>query len=247
MDGDGEHPPEVVLEMLERLAEGYDVVLAERKSPGRVSLFKSLSRGVFYRMLGAIADTRVSPGVADFRLLSRRAVQALRRMGEYHRYLRGMVNWVGFRTTTIAYQPADRLAGTSKYSLAKMFRLAGDATFSFSLVPLYLGLLAGGALFCVALGEVAYVLAKWTIGQGADLVPGWSSLMFILLAVGSLLMVTVSVVGIYVGLIYQQVKGRPVYLVEMSDGLDSIDGEPGWIRQRPIRRGGATERRRPGG
>lgn len=218
MDGDGEHPPELIGEMLSLHSAGYDVVLGARQSERGASLFKAASRRVFYRLLAALSDTAVVGGVADFRLLSRRALGALRQMREYHRYLRGMVNWVGFPTVVLPYQPALRLAGSSKYSLRKMTRLAVNAIFSFSLVPLYLGLAAGAALFGLGFLEAVYVGAKWILGRGEDLVPGWSSLMFMLLIMGSLLMFAISIVGVYVGMVYQQVKGRPVYIVETRGG-----------------------------
>jgi polyisoprenyl-phosphate glycosyltransferase len=232
MDGDGEHPPELIGEMLSLYSAGYDVVLGARQSDRGASPFKAASRRVFYRLLAALSDTAVVGGVADFRLLSRRALDGLRQMREYHRYLRGMVNWVGFRTVVLPYQPASRLAGSSKYSLRKMIRLAVEAIFSFSLVPLYLGLAAGAALFGLGFLEVVYVAAKWILGSGSDLVPGWSSLMFMLLIVGSLLMFAVSIVGIYVGMVYQQVKGRPVYIVETRGGESRETGRKRAARER---------------
>jgi dolichol-phosphate mannosyltransferase len=134
-------------------------------------------------------------------------------MPEYHRFLRGMVAWIGYRTVILPYRPQERLAGRSKYSLRKMLRLALDAIFSFSLAPLYLGLSLGIVLLFLALLEMIYVLSFWISGNTSRLAPGWSSLMFVILIVGGMLMVLLSFIGLYVGYIFQEVKRRPVYLL----------------------------------
>jgi dolichol-phosphate mannosyltransferase len=141
-------------------------------------------------------------------------VGALKAMPEYHRFLRGMVSWIGFSTVILPYQPAERISGVSKYSLGKMIRLAMDAIFSFSLVPLYLGLSLGGLFFCLAALEMIYVLSFWITGRTSSLEPGWSSLMFVILIVGGLLMVLLGFIGVYVGYIFQEVKRRPAYLIK---------------------------------
>jgi len=138
-------------------------------------------------------------------------------MPEYHRFLRGMVSWIGFSTVILPYQPADRISGNSKYSFGKMFRLAMDAIFSFSLMPLYIGLSMGGLLLFLALAEMVYVLSFWVTGRTSNLAPGWSSLMFVILIVGGILMVLLGFIGVYVGYIFQEVKRRPVYLVKKGE------------------------------
>jgi hypothetical protein len=131
-----------------------------------------------------VANPGVRPGGADFRLMNRAAVDALRSLPEYHRFLRGMVSWIGFRSVVLPYQPAARLGGESKYSLRKMLRLGQDAIFSFSLVPLYAAISVGGLFLVLALAEMIYVLSFWITGRTEKLAPGWSSLMFVLLVVG---------------------------------------------------------------
>lgn len=218
MDGDGEHPPELIPEMLMLAQHGYEVVLAQRVEPQRAGWFKRWTSEGFYRFINAIAATRIPAGVSDFRLMHRNALQALRGMREYHRFLRGMVAWIGFRTIIVPYTPAQRLGGRSHYSLARMLRLALNATFSFSLVPLYLGLSLGGIFLFLALAEAVYVLSFWVRGDQASLAPGWSSLMFVLLFTGGLLMVMLGIIGLYVGYIFQEVKGRPIYLIRRVTG-----------------------------
>jgi dolichol-phosphate mannosyltransferase len=152
--------------------------------------------------------------------LSRPALDALKAMPEYHRFLRGMVSWIGYATVILPYQPAERISGVSKYSLSKMVRLAMDAVFSFSLMPLYLGLSLGGLLFCLAAAEMVYVLSFWVTGRQSSLEPGWSSLMFVILIVSAILMTLLGFIGVYVGYIFQEVKHRPIYLLkgEKNDG-----------------------------
>jgi dolichol-phosphate mannosyltransferase len=163
--------------------------------------------------MNAISGTQIVPGSADFRALSRDAVDALKAMPEYHRFLRGMVAWIGFSVVVLPYQPGERSSGITKYSLSKRFRLALDAIFSFSLVPLYVGLSLGGILLCLAALEMLYVLSFWLTGRTSNLAPGWSSLMFVVLIVGGMLMALLGFIGVYVGYIFQQVKQRPVYVV----------------------------------
>ncbi len=214
MDGDGQHPPEMIPQMLDLIDQGYDIVQTQRMDEAEPASFKKWTSGLFYRLINSISGTHILPGAADYRALSRRAVDALTSMPEYHRFLRGMVAWIGFPTVILPYQPADRISGASKYSFGKMFRLAMDAIFSFSLVPLYIGLSLGGVLFCLAAAEMIYVLSFWVTGRTSGLAPGWSSLMFIVLIVGGMLMVVLGFIGIYVGYIFQEVKRRPVYLLK---------------------------------
>ena len=213
LDGDGQHPPALIGELLRLAESGYDVVLTQRLEQGGSSPFKKGTSALFYRLINRIGNTQILPGSADFRLLSQTVVAALRDMPEYHRFLRGMVAWAGFRTIILPYQPGDRIAGKSKYSLAKMLRLALDAVFSFSLVPLYISISLGVLFLILSLAEAVYVLSFWISGQTQRLAPGWSSLMFMLLFVGGTLMISMGFIGIYIGYIFQEVKRRPVYLI----------------------------------
>jgi len=213
MDGDGQHPPALIAEMLSMASQGFDVVLTRRVDEDKLPLFKKITSSLFYQLTNRIANTRITPDSSDFRLLSRRALDALRSMPEYHRFLRGMVAWIGFRTVILPFQPPPRIGGQSKYSLHKMVTLAMDAVFSFSLVPLYAGVSVGGLFLLLALVEAVYVLQFWITGHTSTLAPGWSSLMFVLLVVGGSLMITLGITGIYIGYIFQEVKHRPVYLV----------------------------------
>jgi glycosyltransferase involved in cell wall biosynthesis len=211
MDGDGQHPPELIGAMLDLIAQGYDVVQTQRVEED--TSFKHWTSAAFYSIINRISGTHVSPAAADYRAMSRTAVEALKVMPEYHRFLRGMIAWMGFRTVILPYRPLERLGGTSKYSLNKMFKLAMDAVFSFSLVPLYVGLSLGALMLALAFLEMIYVLSFWVRGAQSSLAPGWSSLMFVILIVSGFIMILLGFVGMYVGYIFQEVKRRPVYIV----------------------------------
>jgi polyisoprenyl-phosphate glycosyltransferase len=217
MDGDGQHPPELIPDLLARYTLGYDIVLTQRITGSGKGFFKRVTSSLYYKILGFISDTPVLQGVADYRLLSREVVIQLRQMREYHRYLRGMISWLGYRTSVIPYSVSDRIAGSSKYSMRKMVRLSMDGIFSFSLIPLYIGIALGISFLVAAFIEAVYVLALWFGGFKDQLAPGWSSLMFMLLLVGGVLMVMIGVVGIYIGYIFQEVKERPLYILKQED------------------------------
>lgn len=217
LDGDGQHPPEMISRMIDLYEQGYDIVQAQRiEEQGSFSFKQATSTG-FYSLINRISGTQMTPGAADFRGTSRQVVDALKSMPEYHRFLRGMTAWVGYRSVILPYHETERFAGKSKYSPTKMFRLAMDAVFSFSLVPLYIGLSAGGVFFCLAALEMIYVLSFWVTGRTSNLAPGWSSLMFVILIVSGMIMVLLGFIGIYVGYIFQEVKRRPVYLLKEDE------------------------------
>ena len=217
MDADGQHPPEMIPQMIQLFEQGYDIIQAQRIEEEQGFSFKQISSYGFYALINRISGTRILPGAADFRGMSRQAIEALKSMPEYHRFLRGMISWMGYRSVVLPYHETGRVGGKSKYSLGKMFRLAMDAIFSFSLMPLYIGLSAGGLFFCLAALEMIYVLSFWVTGRTSNLAPGWSSLMFVILIVSGIIMVLLGFIGVYVGYIFQEVKRRPVYLLKKRD------------------------------
>ena len=228
MDGDGQHPPAMIPDMLQLAESGYELVLTQRVDEDGISSFKRGTSKWFYRLINQIGDTNVMPGGADFRLLSHKAVQAINSMPEYHRFLRGMVSWIGFKTTILPFTPPKRIAGKSKYSLKKMIRLASDAIFSFSLVPLYLSIGVGAGFLFLALIEAIYVLNFWISGNTQNLAPGWSSLMFMLLLVGGSILISLGLIGMYIGYIFQEVKHRPNYITRQIVTSDpTADGTKG--------------------
>ena len=217
LDGDGQHPPDMIPQMIELFEKGYEIVQAQRIEEGQGFSFKQMTSAGFYALMNNISGTRMVPGAADFRGLSRQVVDALKSMPEYHRFLRGMISWMGYRSVILPYHETRRIAGKSKYSFGKMFRLAMDAIFSFSLMPLYVGMTLGGILLCLAAGQIIYVLSFWLTGRSAELVPGWSSLMSVMLVIGGMIMILLGFIGVYVGYIFQEVKRRPIYLLKKRE------------------------------
>jgi polyisoprenyl-phosphate glycosyltransferase len=213
MDGDGQHPPGMIPQMIALIEQGYDVVQAQRIEESGVS-FKKATSGFFYWLINRISGTQVLQGAADFRALSRNALDGVRSMKEYHRFLRGMISWMGYNSVILPYHESARTAGKSKYSLGKMLRLASDAIFSFSLAPLYIGLSAGLAFFVLAAAQLIYVASLWLTGNTEQVEPGWSSLMAILLLASGIIMILLGFIGVYVGYIFQEVKRRPIYLLK---------------------------------
>lgn len=214
MDGDGQHPPEMIPQMLSLIQSGYDIVQTQRiETDGGIS-FKKVTSNFFYWLINKISGTQVIAGAADFRAMNRNALNGLRSMNEYHRFLRGMISWMGFNSVILPYNEPKRFAGKSKYSLGKMMRLASDAIFSFSLAPLYIGLSAGFVFFILACAQLTYVLTLWLTNNTERVVPGWSSLMGILLIASGIIMILLGFIGVYVGYIFQEVKRRPIYLVK---------------------------------
>lgn len=217
MDGDGEHPPQLVPEMIRLFESGYEVVQTQRIDAEREGFFlKRVTSAMFYSLINRMGETKVVSGAADFRLLSRNAAEALRRLPEYHRFYRAMVQWIGFRQVILPYTPARRIEGRSKYSLRKMLHLASDGMFSFSKAPLRFGFVIGGMFILLALAEIIYVLSFWVRGDTSKLVPGWSSLMMVLTISSGTSMFLIGILGIYIGMIFEEVKQRPVYLIRQS-------------------------------
>ncbi len=223
LDADGQHPPAMIPKMIELIQHGYDIVQGQRIESGRGASFKKLTSNFFYWLINRISGTQVMAGAADFRALSRNALDGLRSMQEYHRFLRGMISWMGYNSVILPYHEPERVAGRSKYSLGKMMRLASDAIFSFSLAPLYIGLSAGFLFFILACGQLSWVLYLWVTKNTAQLEPGWSSLMGVLLIASGIVMILLGFIGVYVGYIFQEVKRRPVYLIKK--GKMQHDGE----------------------
>jgi polyisoprenyl-phosphate glycosyltransferase len=213
MDCDGQHPPELIPEMINLFKQGYDIIQGQRNEDAALGAFKKFTSEAFYKILNLVSGTHVLPGAADFRAMSRQAVDALKAMPEYHRFLRGMIVWLGYRSVILPYHEPQRIAGKSKYSLGKMIRLASDAVFSFSLMPLYIGLSSGLVFILLALAQMIYVLVLWLTHQTNRIVPGWSSMMAVLLIASGIIMILLGFIGVYVGYIFQEVKHRPVYLI----------------------------------
>jgi dolichol-phosphate mannosyltransferase len=225
MDGDLQHPPELIPEFIRLWREGYDVVygVMEHRSEG---LFKRMTAAAFYRVLARLASIDVPPAAGDFRLVGHRALVAFRAMRETNRYVRGMFSWVGFRQAPLPYVPAARHAGSPSYTLAKMVKLGADGIFSFSTRPLRLVL---GTGFAVAAGSFVFGIANAvTKFTSVYVAPGWVTLVLVMTFIGGVQLFILGVTGEYIARIYDEVKHRPLYLVESQlgfgdSGLRAVD------------------------
>lgn len=213
LDGDGQHPISMIPEMINLYFSGYDIVQTQRIK-GKSGLFKESTSRMFYWVISKISNTKIPPGTADFRLMSRRAVEALKLLPEYHRVLRGLIPWIGFQSVILPYKPLDRIGGSTKYSVKKMINLASDTIFSFSTTPIKISIGIGVIFFIMALFEIIYTSSLFLTNNSDRLVPGWTSLMFIFLLGISLILISVGVIGVYIGYVFQQVKGRPIYIIK---------------------------------
>jgi polyisoprenyl-phosphate glycosyltransferase len=214
MDADLQHPPSLVPELVARWRGGADVVSAIRRGTDGESWFKGVSSRLFYRVLNSLSKTTVPPGAADFCLLSRRVCHSLRGMPERHRFLRGLISWVGYPRAHVPYVAPRRALGTTKYSFVKMLSLALDAVFSFSAEPLRLVLRVG---VVIALGGFVYL--AWTLIYGYlinGLVPGYASLIGVTLILGGFQLIFIGLVGQYLSRVFDEVKGRPLYLLKQD-------------------------------
>lgn len=234
MDADLQHPPELIPQMIAAWREGFHVVYTIREdSKAETGWLKRWTSAAFYKLINVVSDVRIVPGAADFRLMDRTVVNCLVAMPERSRFLRGMVSWVGFRQKALRYRPNPRFSGKSKYSLRKMFALALQGVTSFSSLPLrvsgYLGFLAAVAGLPYAVWAIYAKLFTDTV------VPGWTSLVVAILFLGGVQLMSIGVIGEYVGRIYTEVKKRPLYLTEELIGFDSPPG-PDWTKHGAIGR-----------
>lgn len=218
MDGDLQDPPELIAEFLERWRAGYDVVYAVRKSRAGESAFKRLTARVFYRLIRRLTNVSIPVDTGDFRLMSRRVVDALGETREKHRFLRGLVSWVGYRQTGVTYERDARLHGESKYPLSKMLKFAIDGVTSFSEIPLRFATYLGFGVSLLAFVYAIVVLALKLFGLNE---PGYTSIMAAILFLGGVQLITIGIVGEYLGRIYDQVKQRPLYFVASVEGARS--------------------------
>jgi polyisoprenyl-phosphate glycosyltransferase len=211
LDADLQDPPELLGPMMERMDQGIDVVYGKRIKRDGETLFKTLSAYLFYRMLGRMVEIDIPTDTGDFRLISRRALDVLNRMPENHRFIRGLVSWIGFRQEPFFYERAARFAGETKYPLSKMLRFALDAITGFSVRPLRLASYLGVGFGFAGLLTLFYVFLSWLRG---DTVQGWTSLIAVILVLGSAQLLVLGVMGEYVGRLYIESKRRPLYVIQ---------------------------------
>jgi glycosyltransferase involved in cell wall biosynthesis len=219
IDADLQDPLSVIHQMIERYCDGYDVVYGQRESRAGESAYKRFTAWLFYRIMRSLVYRELPPDVGDFRLISRACLDAVIQMRETHRFLRGMVAWAGFPQVAVAYHRQPRAAGSTKYPLRKMLAFSWVAATSFSTLPLRISMILGAMAGLVGIEEgiralLAYFLNWYTV-------PGWTSLTVIVSLIGSAMLMSIGILGEYVAKLYEQSKGRPLYIVARTFGTRS--------------------------
>jgi len=222
MDADLQDPPELLPELADRWRQGYEVVYARRTKRRAESRFKRWSAHLFYRLLQRLADVNIPADTGDFCLMDRRVVEVLNRMPERHRYIRGLRAWVGFRQTSVEFERDPRHAGTVKYTFRKSLGLAIDSLVSFSIVPLRLSTYLGLTASLVSLLMACLVL-YWRLYQPDSPVTGLAAIVITILFIGSVQLVCIGILGEYIGRIYDEVKGRPLYAIAETAGFERAE------------------------
>ncbi|MCL1630559.1 glycosyltransferase family 2 protein [Sporolactobacillus sp. CPB3-1] len=221
IDADLQDPPELILKMIEKWREGYDVVYGRRVQRKGETLFKKCTAAIFYRTLKMSTDIDIPLDTGDFRLIDRRVCDEMKRIPEKNRFIRGLVSWVGFKQTAIEYVREERLAGETKYPLKKMLKLSIDGLTSFSYKPLKLATY-GGAILSLA-GFVYMIVALSLKLFTSSTVPGWTSLIVIQLLFSGFTLFILGVIGEYIGRIYDETKDRPLYIIKEAKGFGTAN------------------------
>jgi polyisoprenyl-phosphate glycosyltransferase len=218
MDADLQDPPEVVPQLIEQWRKGYDIVFAVRAKRQGEGFFKRATAALFYRLFRRMAATEIPLDAGDFRLMSRRAVEALQSIRERNRFIRGLAGWIGFRQTTVTFVRDVRQAGETKYPLKKMLRFALNGLLSFSLMPLQLASYLGFLISSIGFFYIVYAIGLKLFTN--RVVWGWTSVMVAVLFLGGVQLVSLGIIGEYIGRIYEEVKQRPLYVVDEAKGFE---------------------------
>ncbi len=219
IDADLQDPPELIPQMIEKWQEGYEVVYGKRLKRKGETFFKKATAKLFYRLLKHLTNVDIPVDTGDFRLIDRKVCDVFCSLQEKNRFIRGLVSWIGFRQTYVEYVREERFAGETKYPLKKMIRFAMDGILSFSYIPLKIASLLG---FLVSLFSFLYLIfvlmQKWFFP--ADIVPGWTSIVAVLLVFNGIVLILLGVIGEYIGRIYDEVRNRPLYIVDKKVNLE---------------------------
>jgi dolichol-phosphate mannosyltransferase len=212
MDGDLQHPPALIPLLVERWEHGFDIVQAVRRQTAGGSWFKEYTARGFYALINRLSSTPIEPNGADFRLLSRRVVEVFRKdVRERDRFVRGLVAWVGFRTTCVEFDAGPRLSGRSKYSVRKMLSFARTGLVSFSKIPLKIAVVIGSIVSVLSLLYGLYVVFAYLFFSAV--IPGWASTVLVGIFLGGCQLLFLGVLGEYIATIFDEVKARPLYLI----------------------------------
>ncbi len=223
IDGDLQDPPELIPDMIEIWRSGFDVVYGKRKSRQGETFFKKFTAKIFYRLLGKLTDVDIPVDTGDFRLIDRKVCEALKQLPERSRYVRGLMSWVGFKQTAIEFERSERFAGETKYPLKKMLKLAMDGIMSFSYKPLRIASYLGTFLSLASFLYLIFVLLqKLIFPESAQ--SGWASIIAVSLFFNGIILLMLGIIGEYIGRIYDEAKGRPLYIISELKNMEDRKG-----------------------
>jgi len=214
MDGDMQHPPELIPQFLEKWEEGYDVVYTCREYQDEATIFKTKTSDLFYKMMNSLSDTKLEKGTADFRLIDRNVANVLSSLNENGLFIRGLVKWLGFKQFAIHYQCEARFSGKSKYNLKKMVKFAVQGITAFSVRPLYMATGVGMFFSLVAVLYIPYILISYFTGH---VVSGWTSILATIVFFGGVQLMVLGIIGMYLGKLFMQSKQRPNYIIRSTN------------------------------
>ena len=219
IDADLQDPPELIPEMIKLWEEGNEVIYGKRKSREGESRFKLLTASMFYKTLNALSDVEIPKDTGDFRLVDRKVVEVINSLPEHNKFLRGLFSWVGFKQTPFEYERKERYAGKTKYPLKKMLKLAQDGIFSFSIKPLKI--VGAMGILSVIISIILFVYAVLSYAfDWNNLVPGWTSLMVTMTFIGGMILISLWMIGEYIGRIYDETKRRPEYIIDETINIE---------------------------
>lgn len=211
MDADLQHPPNLIVDMIDRWKEGYEIVYTQRRPDKNLSWFKKFTSSLFYKTLRAISDVNIEEGTADFRLIDRKVADIIKAQNDPFLFIRGLIPWMGFNQFKLVYDPAQRLHGTSKYTLRKMTAFAVNGITGFSIKPLRAAIFLG--LIISAMAFLYGLYAIWAFLYDDRVISGWASVITSILFIGGIQLIILGIIGEYIGKTYLQSKNRPFYIV----------------------------------
>ncbi|NCD71928.1 glycosyltransferase family 2 protein [Mucilaginibacter agri] len=216
MDGDMQHPPEMIPQFMQKWEEGYDVVYTCREYQDEATIFKTKSSDLFYSMINSLSDTKLEKGTADFRLIDRKVANVLNTLNENGLFMRGLIKWLGFKQYAIYYQAEARFSGKSKYTIKKMVKFAVQGITAFSVRPLYIATGIGLFFSLLAILYIPYILISYFTGH---VVSGWSSILATIVFFGGVQLMVLGIIGMYLGKLFMQSKQRPNYIIRSTNLL----------------------------
>ncbi len=222
MDGDMQHPPELIPALLKKWEEGFDIVYTIRKDDNNISYSKRKTSNLFYSILSYLSDIEIEKGTADFRLINKQVAEIIRELDKSEQFLRGIIKWVGFNQASIEYEPAERFRGKSKYTPKKMIRLALEGITSFSIKPLYFATYIGIGFSVLSLLYLPYALYSYYFGHA---ISGWTSVIVTIAFFGGLQLMILGILGLYLGKLFMVSKRRPSYIVKETSLQKEINNQ----------------------